>query len=160
MIKQSEVLILGDPRLKKIASEVDDPTTCAELVLRMKRVMSEYEGVGLAATQIGEMVRVFVYKVGETEGAVINPVIAKGDETELGTEGCLSIPGMIGEVKRALSVTLEGFDDKGEQIKIKASGMLARVFQHEYDHLDGILFLDRAEAGTLKPVPLNQVVRI
>jgi len=87
-------------------------------------------------------------------------VLTPGGEEEAGPEGCLSVPGMAGEVVRATQVTAEGLDENGARVTIRAEGMLARVLQHEVDHLDGVLFVDRVTRGTLKPVPLNQVVGI
>ncbi len=160
MIKQSDVLILGAPRLKQRAHEVKDPASCADLVTRMREIMYGHEGLGLAAPQIGEMSRVFVWRVEGREGAIINPVLTLSGETVTGTEGCLSIPGMIGEVPRCETVTVEGYDEYGQPLRITASGMLARVLQHENDHLDGVLFIDHVLPGTLQPVPMNQIPNI
>lgn len=160
MIKQSDVLILGDPRLKQKAKSVEDPSSCVGLIDRMLRIMHAYEGLGLAATQIGEMVRVFVWKIGESEGGVINPVLTFGEEIANGVEGCLSIPGMTGEVPRRETIDIQGFDKNGKPLRMAVSGLQARVFQHEVDHLDGILFIERAVPGTLKPVPMNQAPSI
>jgi peptide deformylase len=160
MIKQREVLVYGDRRLRERAEDVADPAECADLIARMRRVMEEHEGAGLAANQIGDARRVIVWNITESSGALINPVLTPGGEEEAGPEGCLSVPGMAGEVVRATQVTAEGLDENGARVTIRAEGMLARVLQHEVDHLDGVLFVDRVTRGTLKPVPLNQVVGI
>lgn len=157
MIKQREVLVYGDPRLKQRAVECDDPAGCAELIARMRRVTKEFDGAGLAAPQIGDSIRVIIWELAESAGVLINPVIEISGEEEAALEGCLSVPGMAGEVVRPQCVTASGYDEHGNAITIKAEGMLARVIQHEVDHLDGILFVERATPGTLKPVPLNQV---
>ena len=112
---------------------------------------------GLAAPQVNVPLRVIVVEFGEEEEdsettkppklyAVINPEITrKSPETEVGTEGCLSIPGFVGDVERPHAVTVKGFNRHGQAMRIKTSGWLARIFQHEINHLDGILFTDLAE---------------
>jgi len=108
-------------------------------------------GVGLAAPQVGISQKVIVVEYAEEEDkkpksfAVINPEIIKTSaETELGIEGCLSIPNLVGEVERFSAVVVKGSNQMGKPVRIKANGWLARIFQHEIDHLDGILFTDRA----------------
>ncbi|MBI2623864.1 MAG: peptide deformylase [Candidatus Liptonbacteria bacterium] len=121
-----------------------------ELLARMKKAMHEAKGIGLSANQIGIDAQVFIAEVPSTDGgqkfyAVFNPSIEKmGEAAETSEEGCLSIPGKFGEVPRAASLILRGFDTRGKPLKIKAWGLLARVFQHETDHLNGKLFVDRA----------------
>ncbi len=115
-----------------------------ELIKKMREAMEEASGVGLAANQIGLDMKVFV---AQTEGkfyAIFNPEIAKtSKEVDAAVEGCLSVPEIMGEVARPYRVTLKGFDKAGKKLTIKAWGHLARVFQHEVDHLNGILFIDR-----------------
>ena len=124
------------------------------LINDMVDTMRAEPGVGLAAPQIGVSQRVIVVEYGEDEKEekpprlyfVVNPEIIRfSEEIELGVEGCLSVPGFAGEVNRSLSVTIKGQNLKGKAIRIKAKGWLARIFQHETDHLNGILFIDRAE---------------
>jgi peptide deformylase len=108
--------------------------------------MYEAEGVGLAAPQIGVSKRLFVMDVREPDTdprAVVNPVIVERSGTERGEEGCLSLPGLVGIVERAARIVVEGQDLDGRRIRIEASEMLARCIQHEIDHIDGILFIDR-----------------
>ncbi len=122
----------------------------AELVRKMRKLMKAANGIGLSANQIGLPWRFFVAEVEGQNGpkfyAVFNPKIEKsGGAKELEEEGCLSIPGIYGEVGRASKVTLKGQDQHGRPLKIKAWGLLARVFQHETDHLEGKLITDRAK---------------
>ncbi len=117
-----------------------------ELVKNMRAIMKEAQGVGLAANQIGLNVSVFVAQVANKFYAIFNPELtAPSGETATDEEGCLSVPGSYGPVTRAEKLTLKGFNKNGKPIKIKAWGLLARVFQHETDHLNGKLFIDRAK---------------
>lgn len=114
-----------------------------ELIKKMRKAMEEANGVGLAANQIGLDMKVFVAQVERKFYAVFNPEITSvSKEMELSTEGCLSVPEIMGEVPRHYRVTLAGLDKSGKKTTIKAWGLLARVFQHEVDHLDGKLFID------------------
>lgn len=137
----------GDPVLRTQARPVDrfDDALAAE-VEHMGRLMSDAMGVGLAATQVGVLHRVLVYRVGP-EGpiaALVNPEIEwKGREVEAMEEGCLSLPGVLLDVDRAIHVRVRGRDERGGPLLIEASGLEARVIQHEIDHLDGVLILDR-----------------
>jgi peptide deformylase len=135
----------GDPALRERAREVEEITRVhRRLVKDMIQTMRDAPGVGLAAPQVGVLERVFVFEVEEEMGAVFNPLIVIASEN-LATdeEGCLSIPGLAFPVERSVSVKLEGLDEKGNPLTIEASDLLARVFQHEIDHLDGVLFIDR-----------------
>ncbi len=115
-----------------------------ELVQEMKQVMDQANGIGLAANQIGLNVRVFVARVGQKFYAVFNPeIVRESPEVIPFEEACLSVPERYGRVKRPEKIVLTGYDKNGKTIKIKAWGLLARVFQHEVDHLDGKLFIDR-----------------
>lgn len=132
----------------KITNFDDDLKT---LIEDMVETMRDAPGVGLAAPQVGISQRVIVVEYAEDENkrpklyALINPEIVKpSEEKELGIEGCLSIPGLVGEVERHSSITVKGQNRFGKPVKIKASGWLARIFQHEIDHLEGVLYLDRA----------------
>lgn len=156
MISQPEILVCGDPRLRQRASEVDDPVSCAELVRRMLDLMSSHNGLGLAATQIGDDRRVVVWRSGEQTKAIVNPVLELGEQIEIGLEGCLSVPGMAGDVKRAVTVQVEGSAPDGNAMIFEARGLEARVLQHEVDHLDGVLFVDRVEPGSLRPSSVTE----
>jgi peptide deformylase len=106
-------------------------------------------GLGLAANQIGVLQRVFVYDDGTGLGVVINPKIVRAEGEQVGVEGCLSVPGLQGDVKRAEKIVIQGMDLNGKKVKIEAEGLLARIFQHELDHLNGTLFVDRADPDSL-----------
>jgi len=112
----------------------------------MFEVMYAEEGIGLAAPQIGVSRRFFVMDVGEPgtrAQAIVNPVIVEESGSEKGEEGCLSLPGLVGEVERAAKIVVEGLDPDGNPLRLEASELVARCIQHEIDHLDGILFIDR-----------------
>lgn len=123
------------------------------LIEEMIGVMRLANGVGLAAPQVGESRRVFVAEVDERVHAVVDPQIVKTEGEELATEGCLSIPGIVADVPRAQRVVLKGKNRRGRGITLEAEGLLARVIQHEVDHLEGILFLDRVvDRSTIREV--------
>ena len=144
----AQVRTLGDPVLRTQALEVASfDVQLRDQVDRMRDIMDGALGIGLAATQIGMLARVLVYRV-EADGpivAVVNPHVEwHGEETESVEEGCLSIPGIRVEVERFVHLRVGGRDEHGERLTIEASGLDARVLQHEVDHLDGVLMLDRA----------------
>lgn len=135
----------GDPVLRTRAAEVGRLTDeHRRLIKDMIDTMRDAPGVGLAAPQVGVLERIFVWEVDDDHGAMIDPVIVersrKMDEDE---EGCLSLPGIVFPVVRNAKVTVEAFDENGQKVRIEADDLLARVVQHEIDHLDGILFPDR-----------------
>jgi peptide deformylase len=137
----------GDPVLRSRALEIDRfDDALRDEVRRMGRLMDESLGIGLAATQVGVMHRLLVYRV-ESAGpiaALVNPVLEwSGEETEPMEEGCLSLPGVLVDVERPVHVRVRAQDERGEALLIEASGLEARVIQHEMDHLDGVLILDR-----------------
>jgi peptide deformylase len=147
-----EVKTFGDPVLKTRAARVKE---FDEALLRfteeMLVTMREKEGVGLAANQVGRLRRVLVAGIEDDEYVLVNPVIeARSEETEVLAEGCLSIPGIQVEVERPVAVTVSGQDAAGRELCLEAEGLLARVFQHEIDHLDGVLILDRTDRETRK----------
>ena len=123
----------------------------SSLILQMKKMMKLANGIGLSANQIGLPYKLFIAQVPDKQGdykfyAIFNPQLEKASAGKVAVEeGCLSIPGIYGEVERHEQVTLRGFDKKGKPLKIKAWGLLARVFQHEVDHLNGKLFIDRTK---------------
>jgi peptide deformylase len=150
----SHVRKFGDPVLRTKARPVDrfDDALRSEID-RMGRLMHDSMGVGLAATQVGTLNRVLVYRV-QPEGniaALVNPEIEwKGKETETMEEGCLSLPAILVDVERPIYVRVRALDENGEPIVIEASGLEARVIQHEIDHLDGVLILDRTSRDQRK----------
>ncbi|NLJ79749.1 MAG: peptide deformylase [Firmicutes bacterium] len=139
-----EIVLIGDPILEKKAEKV--PSVTKKLVKignDMLETMYEANGVGLAAPQIGISRRLIVFDVDEEPRMLFNPVIIKQSGEEIDVEGCLSIPERWVYVKRFTELEVAGLNEKGRQVRIKAEGLLARVLQHEIDHLDGILILDR-----------------
>jgi peptide deformylase len=151
-----EIRTFGDPVLKSRAAPVKDfDDSLKQLAEDMLRIMYEAEGAGLAANQIGRLKRIFV-AAHEDEGElrefiVVNPIIEERSEAqEKDVEGCLSIPGIGVEVERPVAVTLKGQDLSGAPMRVEAEGRLARIFQHEMDHLDGILMLDRTDRESRK----------
>jgi peptide deformylase len=136
-----------DPALRMEAKPVEEfDEELGRLVERMRGLMVEANGVGLAATQVGILRRLFVFARGDDEEAVaiVNPeIVHRGDETETDDEGCLSLQGVAIPVERAVSVRLEGVDENGQPVAYDLEGFPARTVQHELDHLDGVLILDR-----------------
>jgi peptide deformylase len=142
----------GDPVLKTRAEPVQSfDESLLRLTKDMLATMRDNEGVGLAATQVGRLKRVFVAAIEDDEYVVVNPVLTDISETtETATEGCLSIPGIQVDVERPTAVTISGQDVSGKPLQIEASDLLARVLQHEVDHLDGVLILDRTDRESRK----------
>ena len=150
----------NNPVLRRKARAVDTPNTAAtqQLIDDMIATMRDAPGVGLAAPQVAVGQRIAVVEYGERPDdapedfepekklyVVVNPeIVARSEELVDGTEGCLSLPGYAGSVQRHAAVTVKALNRKGKPIKIKARGWLARIFQHEIDHLNGVLFTDRA----------------
>ena len=144
----------GDPVLRSRALEIDRfDDSLIEEVGRMGRLMHDAYGIGLAATQVGVMHRLLVYRT-ELEGAVaalVNPVLEwSSKDKESSEEGCLSLPGVSVEVERPVHVRVRAQDERGKPILVEASGLEARVIQHEMDHLDGVLILDRTSRDQRK----------
>jgi len=141
-----KVVLMGDPVLREKAKPVKEINdSIIRLLDNMRDTLHEYEGVGLAAPQIGISKRVIVVETDDEYYELINPEIVKEEGRMMAIEGCLSIPQLTGKVKRAARVTVKGLNREGKEVTIEADGILARAFQHEIDHLDGILFVDRAE---------------
>ncbi len=138
--------------MKARATPVKDfDESLEQLAEEMMRVMREAEGVGLAANQIGRLKRIFVAAHEDEEYAIVNPVIEETSETsENDTEGCLSIPEIRVHVERPTAVTVTGQSPSGEPVRVEAEGLLARIFQHEIDHLNGVLILDRTDRESRK----------
>jgi len=147
-----DVRTFGDPVLKTRAVPVEDfDESLARLAEDMLATMREQEGVGLAANQVGRLKRVLVAALEDDEYVLVNPGIEETSETsESGAEGCLSIPGIQVEVERPTGITISGRDASGAPVRIRAEGLLARIFQHEVDHLDGVLILDRTDRDSRK----------
>jgi len=142
----------GDPVLKEIAKPVPKITKQIKtLIDNMTETMREADGVGLAAPQIGFSLRVIVVDIGEGLIELINPEIVESEGCEVATEGCLSVPGMYGDVERFTQVLVKGLDRHGELVSIAGNGLLARALQHEIDHLEGVLFIERAQSIFREP---------
>jgi peptide deformylase len=146
-----EIRLFGDPILRTRAVEVVDfDKELRTLVQDLTDTMLEAPGAGLAAPQIGVGLRVFTYNVDEVVGHLVNPTLRLSDDEQFGPEGCLSIPGLAFDCVRAQSVIATGFTMHGEPVVIEADELLARCIQHETDHLDGVLFVDRLDDVTRK----------
>ncbi len=137
-----------EPVLKQKAKRVSRiDSSIQRLIDNMVETMQEANGVGLAAPQVGVPLRVIVLKMpDEVPMAIINPKMVKRAGEQEVTEGCLSVPGYIGEIKRSASVTVKGQDRQGKAIRIKATGLMAEALEHEIDHLNGILYVDHIES--------------
>jgi peptide deformylase len=143
-----KIITSENPILRQKAKKVHrfDPSL-QKLVDDMFETMHVSNGVGLAAPQIAQSIRVFVAEYEGQKVAMFNPEIIKAEGEERGPEGCLSIPGYVGEnILRATKVVVKGLDVRGKPIRVNAEGWFARILQHEIDHLDGILFLDRLDS--------------
>jgi peptide deformylase len=139
-----EIRKFGDPALRQKASNVDHVSDLHHrLIADMLETMRAAPGVGLAGPQVGVLDRIFVWEVGDEHGAVFNPVITHASPEQVeGEEGCLSLPGLYYPVMRAQVIRVEGLDERGESIEFEAEDFMARVCQHEIDHLNGVLFID------------------
>ena len=145
------IRLFGDPVLRKPAIEVADfDAELRRLVQDLTDTMLDAPGAGLAAPQLGIGLRVFTWNVDDEVGHLVNPVLDLSDEVQDGLEGCLSLPELTYDCKRALSVVATGFDMYGDPVTVEGSELLARAIQHETDHLDGVLFIDRLDAETRK----------
>lgn len=137
---------LGDPVLREPARPVEEfDASLARLADDMIETMHDAPGVGLAAPQVGHSMRLIVFDVGDGASALVNPTLSGHEGEQEGDEGCLSIPGLYFPVRRAMRVVADGFDVRGEPVRVEGEELLARVLQHEVDHIDGILFLDRLD---------------
>jgi peptide deformylase len=163
LIALSRIRQYGDPVLRMKAREVEDfDDDLLRLVERMTILMHEAQGVGLAATQVGVLRRLFVFSDDGEDRVIVNPVITTSSkDTASEDEGCLSLREVNVLVDRASSVTIEGVDEHGEPVKLELDGHPARVVQHELDHLDGVLIIDRtndesrrAALAKLRPQPV------
>jgi peptide deformylase len=153
-----EIRLFGDPVLKERSAPVERfDAELARFGDDLLETMRAAPGVGLAAPQVGVLKRMFAYDIGVDEetgehpfGVLVNPVITRLDGEQTGEEGCLSFPGLYYECTRAQAVTVAAQDVRGERLELEGEGVLARVFQHEIDHLDGVLFIERLSRADRK----------
>lgn len=139
------IIQLGDPTLRKRSFEVTDfGVKTHELLDDMRETLIKAQGVGLAAPQVGVLRRIFIVSVDDKYYECINPVIEHASGSQIGDEGCLSVKGKFGTVERPNKVVVKAFDRHGKPFTVRAQGFLARAFCHEYDHLDGIVYVDKA----------------
>ena len=146
------IRLFGDPVLTTPADEVTTfDAELRRLVRNLDQTLYDQRGSGLAAPQVGVGLRVFVFHDDDAAGHLVNPVLDFPDEQEQeGEEGCLSFPGIYYDVKRRLNTVARGFTDRGDPVQVVGTEILARCLQHETDHLDGVLFIDRMDAATRK----------
>jgi peptide deformylase len=163
LIALSRIRQYGDPALRMKAREVEGfDEDLQRLAERMTSLMHEAQGVGLAATQVGVLQRVFVFADEGEDRVLVNPMITKRSrDTDVDDEGCLSLPGVLVPVERAVGVTIEGLDASGSQVRLDLELPSSRIVQHELDHLDGVLIIDRTDdearrraLATLRPQPV------
>lgn len=151
--RHEDIVRLGHPALRATARPVGRPSFATRsLVERMKAAMAAEHGIGLAAPQVGVSQRVIIYRLPEENAptrVIVDPRIVKARGSQVAEEGCLSIPYLHGEVVRAQEIIVKGLDLRGNPVRRRATDLEARVIQHEVDHLDGILFIDRADPATL-----------
>jgi peptide deformylase len=140
------IRLFGDPILRTPAEPVTDfDKELRRLVSDLTDTMLEAAGAGLAAPQLGVGLRVFTYHADDLVGHLVNPVLGLGEEEETGPEGCLSFPGLTFDTPRRVEVVARGLNQFGEPVTVEGTHLLARAVQHETDHLDGILFIDRLD---------------
>jgi peptide deformylase len=146
------IRLFGDPVLRTPAEPVVDfDRELRRLVEDLIETMRDEEGAGLAAPQLGVGLRVFAFDVDDVVGHLVNPVLDFPDEEEQdGQEGCLSLPGLYFDTKRRMNVAAKGFNAHGDPVQLVGSGLMARCVQHETDHLDGVLFVDRLDPAARK----------
>ncbi len=145
------IRLFGDPVLRTPATPVVDfDAELRRLVKDLTETMLDAPGAGLAAPQIGVGLRVFTWYVDGKLGHLVNPDLTLSEETQDGDEGCLSVPGIWAPTVRAMHAVVEGFDVHGEPLTLEGSGLMARCLQHEVDHLDGKVFLDRLTGDARK----------
>ena len=146
-----QIRVMGDPVLRQEAKSIDNiDGRIVQMVDVMVPAMYQAEGIGLAAPQVGIQKRLFVYDIGEGPQTLVNPEIVDSDGEWTFEEGCLSVPGLSFEIIRPKEVHLVGRDLNGNEVSIEADELLARLFQHELDHLDGVLLLDHLERDERK----------
>lgn len=151
-----KIVIHPNSILRKKSEKIKDPLSLdiQKLIPEMIKTMIAKDGVGLAAPQIGKNIRMIIVRYKDNNLVIINPkIIKKSLLKEWDEEGCLSVPGIFGDVKRCKKITIKYLDELGKEKKLSAEGLLARIIQHEIDHLDGILFIDKAK--NLKIINFN-----
>jgi peptide deformylase len=159
---RKDIRVIGDPVLREHAREVTQfDRSLRKFAKRMIRIMHDAPGVGLAAPQVGVLQRLLVYDVDDDPRVLVNPLLDEfSEETEEFDEGCLSVPGVTMPVERPVSLRVRGFDASGDPVDFRAEGFEARVIQHENDHLDGVLIVDRttrsARAAALRALRENE----
>jgi peptide deformylase len=153
-----KIIKFPDPRLRRKAKPVKKVTPeISKLIEKMIETMHAAPGVGLAAPQIGKSIQVIVVDIGQGAFGLVNPRILERSGAQIFTEGCLCLPGVEAPVERASAVKVEALNDRGEKVVIEAEGFMATVLQHEIDHLDGIVFIDRVKDPSLiKYVPRSK----
>jgi peptide deformylase len=163
LVALSRIRQYGDPALRMKARDVEEiDEDVVRLAERMTTLMHEAQGVGLAATQVGVVRRLFVFVDEGEDRVLVNPVVTdRSKDTDVDEEGCLSIRGVLVPVERSAAVTIEGLDLSGEAVSLKLELPSSRIVQHELDHLDGVLILDRTDAESrraalaqLRPQPV------
>jgi peptide deformylase len=163
LVALSRIRQYGDPVLRMKARDVEQfDDDLHSLVERMTTLMHEAQGVGLAATQVGVLRRVFVFVHDDRDLVLVNPTITSSSgETGMDEEGCLSLRGVLVPVERPNAVTIEGYDEKGDELRLELELPAARIVQHELDHLDGVLIIDRTDdesrrsaLAALRPQPV------
>jgi peptide deformylase len=163
LIALSRIRQYGDPALRMKGRDVEQwDDDLRSLVERMTSLMHDAQGVGLAATQVGVLRRIFVFTHEDEDRVLVNPTItSRSEETEIDDEGCLSLRGVLVPVERAAAVTIEGYDEAGDELRLELVQPTARIVQHELDHLDGVLIIDRTDEesrrtalAALRPQPV------
>lgn len=146
-----KVRVFGDPVLRKVADEVTDVDgKLVKLVDDMLETMYAEPGIGLAAPQVGVQRRLFVYDIGDGPETLINPIISESSGEWVYEEGCLSVPGLFWEIVRPKEIHITGYDLDGNEVSLEADELLSRLFQHELDHLDGVMLIDHLDTDTRK----------
>jgi len=147
------IRLYGDPVLRRKSREVEEVNgDIRKLIDNMAKLMYQNKGLGLAAPQVGILKRAIIADVGDGLVSLVNPKILWRQGKDTMSEGCLSIPGINLEIKRSKEVIVEGLTKEGEKVQLGAVGLLARVLQHEIEHLDGILIIDRVPKKKIKPI--------
>jgi len=152
-ITPATIRLYGDSVLRRKSREVKEISgDIQKLINNMAKLMYKNKGLGLAAPQVGMLKRVIIADVGDGLVSLVNPKILWRQGKDIMSEGCLSIPGINLEIKRSKEVIVEGLNKEGEKVQLGAVGLFARVLQHEIDHLDGILIVDRVPKKIIKPI--------
>ena len=159
------ILTIPNPRLRKRAEDIDAATLEKfrrdGFLDKLVETMEIADGVGIAATQVGVLHRIIVVLNGNTPTVYVNPTItSRSMRTAIDVEGCLSVPGIVGTVRRARNITVRARNDRFEPVALRCKALVARIFQHEVDHLDGVLFIDRAISTSEVPKRAGSELRV